>query len=392
MGEGDALAVELDHLRLDSRPKMRVGVGVQRGIEQRHRRLSERGCMDKHLVRLLRQGREALLDERAQRWRHWEFLVETGDAAASFQRAGELERVKRVASGDLAQPRQRRPRKRHPKAQPDQCVKSSEAQWRDLLSVHPLVRERGGQRRGTTFGLCRPHREKQGNGQLVEPTRSEGKGGRRWRVDPLRIIDRDHDWPARGERSQHGQRRDADCTPIGPTQPGIVDKECCLERLSLRGRQLRRNVCEPRPEQVAKDGMSQLRLGLGRSRRENGVSGSLGCFHPGHPERGLADSRLSLKDDGAGKAAACGETLVEDGDLLVAADQLCPCRERPHLPPHSFVASACCGRGEPVSTRGHGLVDEVVIGLCGRGAIEAMLCVLAPRGVGPPVINYRHLP
>ncbi|HWN22210.1 MAG TPA: hypothetical protein VNP93_09580 [Gaiellaceae bacterium] len=56
MGKGDALAVELDHLRLDRRPKIRVGVGVQRGIEQRHRRLIERGCMDEHLVRLLRQG------------------------------------------------------------------------------------------------------------------------------------------------------------------------------------------------------------------------------------------------------------------------------------------------------------------------------------------------
>ena len=116
-------------------------------------------------------------------------------------------------------------------------MKSSEAQRRDSLSVHPLVRERGGERRSTTFGLCRPHREKQGNRQLVEPTRSEGKGGRRRRVDPLCIIDRDHDWPARGERAQHGQCCDADRTGIGPTC--VVDEERCLERLSLRRRQFR---------------------------------------------------------------------------------------------------------------------------------------------------------
>lgn len=55
----------------------------------------------------------------------------------------------------------------------------------------------------------------------------------------------------------------------------VRDDDVC-GGLSLRRRRLRRNVREPRPEQVAKDGMSQLRLGLGGSRGENGVSGSLG--------------------------------------------------------------------------------------------------------------------
>lgn len=148
MGKRDALAVELDHLRLDRRPKLRFGVRVKRSIKQRNRGLGERGCVDERLMGLLGQGGEPFLDERAQRSRHGKLGVRIGSAAASSERARELERVERIAAGDLVQPTQHGPRKRHPEAHPDQRVERSETQRPDSFSVHPFVGERGGKRRG----------------------------------------------------------------------------------------------------------------------------------------------------------------------------------------------------------------------------------------------------
>jgi len=193
------------------------------------------------------------------------------------------------------QPPEQRPRERHPETHPDERVDGADAQRPNSLSTHPFVRERTGKRRRISVGVWRPHSEKQCNRYLVEPTRSEAQGGGRWRIDPLRVIKRD-DGRRNGEPAQQGQRRHTDRTTID-ANPGIREEECRFKRLALWRRQLRRDLRERRPEQVAENRVSDLRLSLGRPRGENGVPGRLGKINPGRPERCLADPCLALEDE-----------------------------------------------------------------------------------------------
>ena len=174
-------------------------------------------------------------------------------------------------------------------------MERSEAQRPNSHAPHPFVRERCRERWEVSFGV-RPEGKQQRNRQLVQPTRSKGQGGRRWPVDPLRVVERNGDGPARRERAQHGQRRHTNRTAIG-LDPEIGEEECCLERLFLWSRQLRRDLRERRPQQVAENRVGDLRLDLGGPRGENDVAGSLGGFDARNPERRLTDPSLTLEDE-----------------------------------------------------------------------------------------------
>ena len=97
----------------------------------------------------------------------------------------------------------------------------------------------------------------------------ELESGRRGRVEPLHVVDRNQQWLGLCERAQAGQNRDANRPRIRRPPPGLGKQERNLERAPPWRRHRRQHLVEHALEQVAETGMSEAALGHRRPRRQH---------------------------------------------------------------------------------------------------------------------------
>jgi hypothetical protein len=107
--EADLLAGDLDDTRLDRGLEPVVGVAGHRRREQARRRLRHRGGHRQRILRLVRKCRDPLRDQVSELVGHGQRFSRREAALVACQRLSELERVERVAAGELVQPPHHRP-------------------------------------------------------------------------------------------------------------------------------------------------------------------------------------------------------------------------------------------------------------------------------------------
>ena len=105
-------------------------------------------------------------------------------------------------------------------------------------------------------------------GSVEQPSYGELECGRRGRVEPLHVIDRNQQWLGLCERAQAGQNRDANRPRIRRPASGLGKQERHFERAAPRRRHRRQHLVEHALEQVTETGMSKAALGPRRPRRQ----------------------------------------------------------------------------------------------------------------------------
>ncbi len=116
--------------------------------------------------------------------------------------------------------------------------------------------------------FARPARDEKQNRFVEQPSYGELESGRRGRVEPLHVVDRNQQWLGLCERAQAGQNRDANRPRIRRPPPGLGKQERYLERAAPWRRHRRQHLVEHAVEQVAETGMSEAALGPRRSGRQ----------------------------------------------------------------------------------------------------------------------------
>ena len=208
---------------------------------------------------------------------------------------------------------------------PDLC-------WWERILQHRRVRPVG-----------RAPSEQHQNTACRESAQGEGKGGRGGRIEPLHVIDCEHDRLVLAEPLEHIANSEPHGTAVDRSSRGIVSKHRDPERAPARRRQSRQHLIEDVIEKVSEPDVDEGLLGLGRTRRDNPDPPGAGEAHALEPERRLADSRFTLKDHRRRSVRHTAEERGHTGALLVpyrkSPAPTCsgPSRtsHRPHTTPYS---------------------------------------------------------
>ncbi len=138
----------------------------------------------------------------------------------------------------------------------------ADAERADPNALYPVRIERVLDR--GRFPLAEPAGPDEQQARLGQPAECKPERGRRRRVEPLEVVDRD-DQLLLGEQLQGAADRDPEGPRIDRTAGWIRDEQGNLERAPLRRRQLRENVVEDPVEEVAQPGEGERALRLGRT-------------------------------------------------------------------------------------------------------------------------------
>ena len=178
---------------------------------------------------------------------------------------------------------------------------------------------------GRLLCLAEPSRPDQEDVGVRQPAERESQRARRRCIEPLEVVDRDHE-PVLGEQVQGASNRHAERTRVDRATSRILDEECDLERPAPRGAQSGQDVVESVFEQIAETGVSECALRLGRPRREDAQPPPARGFDDLAPERRLADPGFALQRNRAESSAgllcdpAPVEACVERAEVVVPAD------------------------------------------------------------------------
>ena len=307
---------ELDtSLQADAHQAGLLGRRERLGVDQLHGWTRERRHPQERGSRLRRQGRQPPHDQLLQ-------VGRDGERGAVVvlvvlrQQLSDLERVERVPARDLRDSHQGRPRKALAGAVGDHAVKRRN---RERPELEPPDRAAELCRAEPLALRLRPERHDHPHRAAGEPPGGEGEGRSRGRVQPVRVVDREHDPPVVGQRAEQRQQRRPDQAPLGrPLARGLQHRD--LERVPLRRRQVFEETRVELGQQVGQPGEREGRLRLGRAGREDERVELARQPDGGFPDSGLADSRLP--DDRERGLAFVGPKELRDlGELGLATDE-----------------------------------------------------------------------
>jgi hypothetical protein len=132
---------------------------------------------------------------------------------------------------------------------------------------------------------------------VVEPTHREREGITRRRVEPLRVVDRDHDEPLSGEQPEGAERRRSDGVSVDGAIAVRFEEEGGGKRAPLRRWKLRQDVADPVSQQIAQSGIGELCFRAGGPRPENQGVAALRDADAFAPDAGLPDAGVSLEEE-----------------------------------------------------------------------------------------------
>ena len=156
----------------------------------------------------------------------------------------------------------------------------------------------------------------------------EHERARRGRVEPLDVVDGEHDRRLCGERLQGRPHRHGERARVDRLLGSLVHEQRHLERLPSRRRQGGQNLVEHALEEVAEHDVRERALGLGRARREDAKPPLVRRLDSRTPERGLPDPRLALEHERPRPSRLFVQEGTEGAELLLPAHDL-----ESHRPP-----------------------------------------------------------
>ena len=226
------------------------------------------------------------------------------------ERAADLQREERVAAGGLRNSHKRWPGGCRAEACSEQVVQRSQRERADL---DPDDRPPSSPSGGSAL-VRRAEQEPHPRGQ---PARSELESPRRSPVEPLHVVDRDHERRAARERREQRDERASDRARI---RAATAPQQSRFERLLLWLWQLVAHFVVDGTDQVCHRGVRELRLALGRLSAEYTPAASFRRGDCLQPERRLADPRFALEQQDAALVCLPVDEIVDRGELGVAAD------------------------------------------------------------------------
>jgi hypothetical protein len=246
-------------------------------------------------------------------------------AALSVVTAPDLQREERVAAGHGVHPPQRRKREDDAQAivQHPVCVVDGErpdGEPLEGLELREAVRQR----------LAGPSRQHETDPRSGHAPPGKRQHLRRGLVRPLGIVHRKQHGTRGLQRSQRGDRGDAEQAGI-QRRARRLEQERDAERLGLRSREDVEDVVERVAEQVAEAGERKLRLGRGGAGGENAPIALTRRVKRGAPERRLADTRVALEHERRRAGLDLLHERRERGQLGRSSDDAD--RRCPHVPP-----------------------------------------------------------
>jgi hypothetical protein len=164
-----------------------------------------------------------------------------GEGRACWQDPGQLQRVERIATAHLPQALQARPGQRQPEPLTQQLVQNADGQGTHPQDQPLWLRKRLLDLQQQPVGVLGAYRDDQTEPLVAQPPQHEGQHPGRGPIQPLQIIDADHDGRVRGERAQDLQRGKRHSQLIDARLLGLAAQQRDLQGTPLRGRQLRQS-------------------------------------------------------------------------------------------------------------------------------------------------------
>jgi hypothetical protein len=162
--------------------------------------------------------------------RHWK----RRRTFALGKHAGDLQRVERIAGGDLVQPDEHRSPERASELLVQYATERAHGQAREPNVDDELRREAV---ESESIGLVRPLCENDADPLVAQAPKRVRERRRRLRVDPLCVVDRDQHVRALGEQSKRREERDRDRSRIDRMRGRVFAKKRDGKRSTLRFRQ-----------------------------------------------------------------------------------------------------------------------------------------------------------
>ena len=318
--EPDRAAGELDHVRSERRLEC---AGLDPGAGKLCRSQARiRGREHEHLARRCVEAVEAGGDELLQPFGDGERLRRIRHRAVGAERPRKLERVERIPARHRVQPEQRRPGQAVGEQAVQDLMRRADAERPDPDPLDPVAVERVLDR-GRLLRLAEPPRPQQRDVGLRQPAQRKPERACRRDVEPLQVVDRDHQ-PILGEQLESAPNRNSERPLVDTALRGILDQQGDLERPAPRRGQGRQHLLERVVEQVAEAGVGERALRLGGARREHAPPAAARLLDGGAPERRLPDPGIAFQGD-RDRASHCAtpvEKRRQRADLHVSAHDL----------------------------------------------------------------------
>ena len=285
----------------------RVGRDARVG-ELRGRQPRVRGRQREHLAGGRVEAVKAGCNELLQLLRHTQRLRRVALGAFGSESAPQLERVERVSARGLVQPEQGRPR--HPPRQQrvKDLMRRADAERPDRQPLDPIGGECVLDVRAV---LSRPARPDQRDADVVRPAESEAERGRRGRIEPLEVVDGEHE-AFLCERLDRAADRDTERALVDRPPVGVLDEQRHFESAAPRRGQRRQHLVEDPVEKIAEARVGHRPLRLGGARNEYPQAAFACLIDRGPPQRRLADPGLALQRER--HRAALPAAPVEEAD------------------------------------------------------------------------------
>jgi hypothetical protein len=153
---------------------------------------------------------------------------------------------------------------------------------------------------------------------LLPADREFERCGRR-SIEPLQVVDCEHDVALGREAAQQRQQRRTDCSPLRRPARRFDPEQCDVERQPLGPRQRLDRRGRNRIDEVRQRSEGEPGFGLGRSGNEEERLAAVCTCERLLPHRRLADARLA-DDRERGEPELGGEKRLDRGKLRVTPD------------------------------------------------------------------------
>ena len=311
MGEPDAVVLELDDVGGDRRSEAAIRRDSRRLFDQADRGLGQRRRGAQELSRLHRKLQQPTVHQLAQRIRNRQAgsrLDPCGARAAKT--ADDLERVERVTSGRFVHFGEQRAGDRDPELLLHDPVQRVEVERPDLDVVERAAERSPQIRYEPRFGQG-SLREQDSDVLVAQAPYRIGERAPRSGVEPLHVVDRDHDGGLRGEPAYRAEQRDADRARVGCRPVVHLEHERQGQRSALCFRQRLEGLAEHRIEQIPDGREGQRRLALGGHRLKDAEAACLAFGYTGPPERRLPHPCVALEHERPGALAEARDEVAE---------------------------------------------------------------------------------
>ena len=290
-------------------------------LDDRGRRVSVCRRSEQEVTALGRERLESRLNELVERLGHRQPLPCVGDRLAVFQRAGDLEREERVASGRLVDLRQERTRHGEVEVLADDRVQRPGVEGRtDLDRVDPLRRQAASDLESDS-ALRRPSDERarvrRARPEVVAPRSRSPRPTQRRAIERRRSR---RAAAARRSRPEDVQHRNPHGMRIRRGAGLVVEDECAGEGAPLcRGRAASSTSARTGSRRSPSAAKRHSSVSLPPEARAGRGALVPRVGNAGRPERRLAHARIALEEERGCAVGDPGEKVPEGGELGVSS-------------------------------------------------------------------------